>query len=508
MDYPILFLLLSSLSLFTFIYALTTTPIRLSIPHHVHTHNPMDYPILFLLLSSLSLFTFIYALTITGRRNSRLPPGPYPFPVIGNLLKLSDKPHRSIATLSKRYGPLMSLKLGSRTTIVVSSPDLAKEFFHTHDISFSSRTIPYTARILDHDKYSIVWLPTGDEWRRLRRITRELFFSVQCLDASQLLRGEKVQELVDHVHECCRNEKAVNIEFKEAVMALLNFGGRPNLADFFPILKPFDPQGFVRQGNVYGKKLLTIIDRIVDQRLQSRLSSSSLTNNDVLDSLLNLVHKEESMFSREDMRHLFLALFIAGTDTTSSTLEWAMTELIRNPEKMNSARLEITKLMQNKKENIQEKDISQLPYLQAVIKETLRLHPPAPFLVPHQAIDTVEVQGYIVPKNAQIFCNVWAMGRNPNIWPDPETFMPKRFLEVKIDYKGQNYEFIPFGSGRRICPGLNIAHRMLHIMLGSLIHKFDWKLDGNIRAQDMDMEEKFGLTLPRKVPLMAIPIKL
>lgn len=150
----------------------------------------MDYPILFLLLSSL--FTFIYALTISGRRNSRLPPGPYPFPVIGNLLKLSDKPHRSIATLSKRYGPLMSLKLGSRTTIVVSSPDLAKEFFHTHDISFSSRTIPYTARIVDHDKYSIAWLPTGDEWRRLRRITREFFFSVQCLDASQLLRGEKV----------------------------------------------------------------------------------------------------------------------------------------------------------------------------------------------------------------------------------------------------------------------------------------------------------------------------
>ncbi|XP_023759798.1 cytochrome P450 76T24 [Lactuca sativa] len=496
----------------------------------------MDYPILFLLLSSL--FTFIYALTISGRRNSRLPPGPYPFPVIGNLLKLSDKPHRSIATLSKRYGPLMSLKLGSRTTIVVSSPDLAKEFFHTHDISFSSRTIPYTARIVDHDKYSIAWLPTGDEWRRLRRITREFFFSVQCLDASQLLRGEKVQELVDHVRECCRNEKAVNIgaafftttlnilsklifsvdfaeydtessqEFKEAVMALLNFGGRPNLADFFPILKPFDPQGFVRQGNVYGKKLLTIIDRIVDQRLQSRLSSSSLTNNDVLDSLLNLVHQEESMFSLEDMRHLFLALFITGTDTTSSTLEWAMTELIRNPEKMNSARLEITKLMQNKKENILEKDISQLPYLQAVIKETLRLHPPAPFLVPHQAINNVEVQGYIVPKNAQIFCNVWAMGRDPNIWSDPETFMPERFLEVNIDYKGQDYEFIPFGAGRRICPGLNIAHRMLHILLGSLIHKFDWKLDGNIRAQDMDMEEKFGLTLPRKVPLMAIPIEL
>ncbi|KAI3495020.1 hypothetical protein L1887_37125 [Cichorium endivia] len=501
----------------------------------------MDNTTFFLLFSSL--LTFIYALTISGRRNSRLPPGPYPFPIIGSLLKLGDKPHHSLASLSKQYGPLMSLKLGSRTTIVVSSPDLAKEFFHSHDISFSSRTIPAIARIVDHDKYSIVWLPTGDQWRRLRRITREYFFSVQCLDGSEHLRGEKVQELLDHVNRCCTNKKALNIgasvftttlntlskyifsvdfgqydtvssqEFKEAVMALLNIAGRPNLADFFPILKPFDPQGLIRQGNVYGNKLLTIIDRIIDQRLQSRSSPSSYEgvsskNNDVLDSLLGLTEKDDSVFSRDDMRHLFFALFIAGTDTTAGTLEWAMAELIRNPQKMETVRSEIVTLMHNNKGNIQETYISQLPYLQAVIKETLRLHPPAPFLVPHQAKHDVEVQGFIIPKNAQILCNVWAMGRDPNIWSDPELFMPERFLEINIDYKGQDYEFIPFGAGRRICPGLNIGHRMLHIMLGSLIHKFDWKLEGNIRAQDMDMEEKFGLTLPRKVPLMVFPVKL
>ncbi|XP_023759755.1 cytochrome P450 76T24 isoform X1 [Lactuca sativa] len=501
-----------------------------------HTHKPMDYPTFFHIFSSL--LTIIYALiTISGRHNSRLPPGPYPFPVIGNLLKLSDKPHQSLATLSKRYGPLMSLKLGSRTTIVVSSPDIAKEFFHTHDISFSGRTVPDTARIVDHDKYSIAWLPTGEQWRKLRRIGREYLFSVQRLDDSQLLRGEKVQELLNHVQRCCTNEKAVNIgasaftttlnvlskfifsvdfaqydtissqEFKEAVMALVELAGKPNLADFFPILKPLDPQGLVRKGNVYGKKLLTIFDRIINQRLQLRSSSMS-TNIDVLDLLLNVVQKDESIFSRDDMRHFFYALFIAGTDTTSGTLEWAMAELIHNPEKMETARSEIIKLMQNNKGNIQEMHISQLPYLQAIIKETLRLHPPVPFLIPHQALHDVEVQGFIVPKNAQIICNIWAMGRDHNIWPNPKKFMPERFLKVKIDYKGQDYEFIPFGAGRRICPGLNIAHRMLHIMLGSLIHKFEWKLEGNIRAQDMDMEEKFGLTLPRKVPLMAIPIKV
>ena len=185
-----------------------------------------------------------------------------------------------------------------------------------------------------------------------------------------------------------------------------------------------------------------------------------------------------------------------------------MTEIIRNPKKTERARLEIAKLMQGSNKLIQEKDIAQLPYLQAITKETLRLYPPAPFLVPHEAIHDVEVQDFVVPKNAQILCNVWAMGRDPNIWSDAETFMPERFLEVEIDYRGQNFELIPFGSGRRMCPGLNIAHRMLHVMLGSLILKFDWKLEGNIRLEDMNMEEKFGLTCPRNVPLMVVPVKL
>ncbi|KAI3681652.1 hypothetical protein L6452_36454 [Arctium lappa] len=440
----------------------------------------MDYQTFFLLLSFL--LTCIYAVTLSGRRNSRLPPGPDPFPIIGNLLQLTYKPHRSLATLSKRYGPLMSLKLGSRTTIVVSSPDMAKEFFLTHDMSFSSRSLPDAARVVDHHKYSMVWLPVGDQWRRLRRITKEYLYSAQRSEATELILEKKVllfslpkcttqpwgstttippppfptrppksltpnitspinygplsrekvydalmllaqvaaavccllqvQDLLDHVNRCCTSEKVVNIgavvfttildiffnilfstdfaendsvssqEFKDAVWAILEVGGKPNLADFFPILKLFDPQGLLRHGNVHGKKLITMLDMIIDQRLQTRSSSSSCggvssINNDVLDSLLNLTLKEESGFSRNDMKHWFLVLFIAGTDTTTTTLEWAMTELIRNPEKMEIARSE-----------------------------------------------------------------------------------------------------------------------------------FDWKLEGNMRALDMDMGEKFGITLPKSVPLMAIPIKL
>ncbi|XP_052624887.1 cytochrome P450 76T24-like [Lactuca sativa] len=184
-------------------------------------------------------------------------------------------------------------------------------------------------------------------------------------------------------------------------------------------------------------------------------------------------------------------------------------KLIRNPEKMKKARLEVDKLMQNNNNgSIQESNISQLTYLQAVIKETMRLHPPAPFLIPRQAMHDVAIHGFVVPKNAQILCNVWAMGRDPNIWSDPEMFMPERFLDVKIDYKGQNFELIPFGAGRRMCPGLNLANRMLHIILASLIHKFDWKVVGNTRPEDIDMEEKYGITLQKAEPLMVIPMKL
>ncbi|CAI9300183.1 unnamed protein product [Lactuca saligna] len=495
---------------------------------------------LFLLLSCL--FAFIYTFTNIRRRHSRLPPGPYPFPIIGNLLKVGNNPHRSLAILSKQYGPLMSLKLGSKTTIVLSSPEIAKEFFHTHDISFSSRSVPDTVRAADHHKFSMVWLPAGDQWRKLRKITKEYMFSVQQLDASELLRQEKVQEFLNHVNRCCTNEEVVNIgaaaftttlnilsnfmfsrdfaqydsmssqEFKDAVCGLMKLGGKPNLPDFFPILKSLDLQGLRREGTVYANKLLSIFDKVINERLQSRSTSSShngdsTTKKDVLDLLLNLNQNDESEFSLNDIRHLFLALFIAGTDTTSITLEWVMSELIRNPEKMEIARFEVMKHMQNNKRSIQESDISQLTYLQAVIKETLRLHPPGPFLIPHQAINDIEIKGYMVPKNAQILCNIWAMGQDPNIWLDPQVFRPERFLDVEIDYKGHNFELIPFGTGRRICPGLNLANRMLHVMLSSLIHKFDWKVVGYTRPQDIDMGEKFGITLQKTIPLMAIPVK-
>lgn len=192
-------------------------------------------------------------------------------------------------------------------------------------------------------------------------------------------------------------------------------------------------------------------------------------------------------------------LIIAGADTTTDSVQWAMSELIRNPEKLWKAKNELRSVI-GENARVQEHDIPKLPYLNAVIKESFRLHPPGPFLIPHKAEVDVEINGYVIPQGAQILVNVWAMGRDSSIWSDPESFQPERFVGSAIDYKGRDFGLIPFGSGRRICPGLPLAHLIVHLMVASMIHKFDWE------AQDVDMDDVFGLSLHKARPLMASPI--
>ena len=184
-----------------------------------------------------------------------------------------------------------------------------------------------------------------------------------------------------------------------------------------------------------------------------------------------------------------------------------MAELIRNPKTMAKARRELQEVL-GKDGIVQESDISKLPYLQSIVKETLRLHPPAPLLLPHKPQADVEICGFTVPKNSQVLVNAWAIGRDPNTWTNPNAFVPERFQGSEIDVKGRDFEVIPFGSGRRMCPGMPLAHRMVHLMLASLLHSFDWKLEDGLKPEDMDMSEMFGITLQKAKPLRAIPIRI
>ena len=199
-------------------------------------------------------------------------------------------------------------------------------------------------------------------------------------------------------------------------------------------------------------------------------------------------------------------MFDAGTDTTANTLEWAMTELLKSPKIMIEVQNEIDNALGSDYSIVQESDISKLPYFQAVIKETFRLHPPTAYLLPRKADADVKLCGYIVPKNSQVLVSLWAIGRDPKIWKNPEVFSPEKFLECDIDFKGQNFELLPFGAGRRICPGIALSCRMLTLMMSNLLYKYNWELEHGMHLNDLDLEEKVGMTLQKVKPLQIIPI--
>ncbi|KAK9983673.1 hypothetical protein SO802_033198 [Lithocarpus litseifolius] len=486
-----------------------TTMISCNLMHTYHFAIKKIFGIIFFCLTWL----LIQALHVISRSKAipkRLPPGPKPFSLIGNLLELGDKPHKSLAKLSEVHGPIMSLKLGQVTTVVISSADMAKEVLQIHDQHLSNRTIPDALRAHRHDEFSLPWIPVSTRWRNLRRICMEQIFSNKTLDANQAIRHMKVQDLLADTHQSSLNGEAVDVgraafkttlnllsttifsvdladpnsdtarEYKEIVWNVMKEIGRPNLADYFPVLKKVDPQRVRHRLAVHFGKILELFDRMVSQRLHLREVCGSKTNKDVLDTLLNISEENSEEMDKTKIERLFLDLFVAGTDTTSATLEWAMAELLHNPEALSTAKAELEQVI-GKGNSVQESDIPRLPYLQAIVKETLRLHPAVPFLLPRKAQVDVEISGYIIPKGAQVLVNAWAIGRDRRSWDNAKSFMPERFLGSEIDVKGLNFELIPFGGGRRTCPGLLLAIRMLHLMLGSLVQAFNWKLEDGVK---------------------------
>ncbi|KAL1538941.1 geraniol 8-hydroxylase-like [Salvia divinorum] len=474
--------------------------------------------IVFGLLFAIILFHGIQTARLRGKN---LPPGPGPLPVIGNLHLLGPHPHKSLARLANMHGPLMLLRLGSKNTVVVSSADVAKQVLQKHDLAFSSRTVPDALHAHDHFKYSVVWMPVSSRWRSLRKAMTSNIFSASRLDANQHLRTRKVEDLIAY----CQTADVVDVgraafrttlnaltntifsidladpisdsagEFKEIVSGIMEEAGKPNPVDFFPFLAIFDPLGIRRRLSVYFGKVIDIFSSLIDERLEKRKEET----NDVMDTLLGMPQE----IDRTHVKHLCLDLFAAGTDTTSSTVEWAMAEALKNPETMKRAKTELEEVI-GKGKMVREGHMSRLPYLQCLVKETLRLHPPVPFLIPRKVEEDVEVLGHTVPKGSQVFVNMWAIGRDPNVWEKPSDFNPRRFLNSEVDVRGKDFELIPFGAGRRICPGLTLAMRMVPVMLGSLLNSFDWKVEGG----KLEMDHKFGITLAKAQPLRAVPTPL
>ncbi|KAL0723433.1 hypothetical protein Bca4012_038032 [Brassica carinata] len=433
-----------------------------------------------------------------------------------------------------------------------SSPEAAREVLRTHDQTLSGRKSPNAVRSISHHKVSVAWIhPSSARWRLLRKLSVTHLFSAQRVESTKALRMKKVQELVSFMYESSKREEAVDISrasfittlniisnilfsvdigsygseksngFHDSIIGVMEAAGSPDLANFFPFLEFLNLQGNTKRMKFCTDKLFKVFREFIDIKTAEkslRNDPKDASNCDFLDALLDLTVGEEAELDYNDIEHLLLVsptvfriiktydseikdMFVAGTDTNSSTLEWAMTELLTNPKTMAKAQAEIEQMI-GLNGFVQEPDISELTYIQSVVKETLRLHPPVPFLLPREAETDVEIFGYLVPKDAQVLVNVWAIGRDPGVWENPTQFEPERFLGKEIDVKGKDYELTPFGAGRRICPGLPLAVKMVPLMLVSLLYSFDWKLPNAV-----DMDETFGVTLHKANPLHAVPVK-
>nr|GMD80014.1 probable (S)-N-methylcoclaurine 3'-hydroxylase isozyme 2 [Ipomoea batatas] len=439
-------------------------------------------------------------------------------------------PHITLTTFSKTYGPLISLKLGTQHLIVGSSPSAASEILKTHDRVLSGRHVPnaFPTETSELDHTSIGWTSECHEaWRSLRALCRAEMFCSRALESQALLREKKAGEMVGFLRSKMGSEEVVDVgeivfatvlnmlsnvmlsrdvisfeggEIKGFIRSVMEVASAPNLSDFYPFLQRLDLQGLRKRALGLGMRIRSMWEPIIEERREIRCGGGSVQQ-DFLDALL------DNGFSNEKIHQLFMELFAAGTDTSTSTIEWAMAELIKSPLSMEKVYKELNREINGDNSLIRESHLVHLPYLQACVKETLRLHPPAPLLLPHRAIQACQVMDYTIPKDAQILINVWAVQRDASIWDEPLKFRPERFLGETgcLDFKGNDFEFLPFGAGRRICPGLPMAAKTIPLVLASMIHSFDWSLPDGQNPKDLNMNEKFGVTLQKEQPLFLIP---
>ncbi|KAK9938214.1 hypothetical protein M0R45_014967 [Rubus argutus] len=477
-------------------------------------------------------------------KNSSIPPSPRKLPIIGNLHQLSLLPHRSLQTLSQRHGPVMMLHLGSRPVLVISSAEAASQIFKTHDLIFSDKPkLIFSEKIL-YNYNDIVSAPYGEYWRQLRSICVLNLLSNTRIRSFRAVRQEETKLMISNIlQSSSSNSSSSVLNLSEMFMKLTNDvickvamgrkysdgredGGkmftklsgdlteiftRVNIGDYIPWLAWFTRiSGLDAQLDKLAKQADEFLEMVVQEHMdKSKSGNDGMNNNedhkDFVDVLL-AVQKENALgfpIDRVGIKAIILDMFVAGTDTTFTALEWTMSELLRNPRVMKKLQNEVRGIVGNRAD-VTEDDLVGMHYLKAVIKETFRLHPPLPLPGPRMSRQDVKINGYNIKANTQVLVNVWAIGRDPKSYTNPEVYEPERFLNSGIDYKGNDFELIPFGGGRRICPGIQFAVAVKEIALANIVHKFDWALPHGTKAEDLDMNESAGLTAHRKYPLKAV----
>ncbi|KAF7814029.1 cytochrome P450 71A1-like [Senna tora] len=470
------------------------------------------------------------------RQRYNRPPGPRPWPIIGNLNLIGPLPHRSIHALSKKYGPIMQVWFGPSPVVVGSSAEMAEAFLKTHDATIADRPKFAAGKYITYNYSNITWSQYGPYWRQARKIFLTELFSAKRLESYESIRKEEVKAMLKDVYESANRSivlkhhffvlslnamsrivlgkkytgKSENVvvsseEFNKMVEELFLLSGVLNIGDFIPWLKFVDLQGYVKRMKELSKKLDKLVEHVLDEHEERRKGVEDYVAKDMVDVLLQFSEDPtlEVKLERNGVKALILDLLAGGTDTSTITIEWAICELLRKPKILKKAREEVDRVI-GRERWIEEQDIPNLPYINAILKETMRLHPVVPMLVPRLAKDDFKVGGYDIPKGTQVLVNVWSIGRDPSVWNNPNEFEPERFIGKTIDVKGHNFEFLPLGAGRRMCPGYPLGLKLIQVSLANFLHGFDWKLPENMKEEELDMEEIFGLSTPKKLPLEII----
>ncbi|XP_058085378.1 flavonoid 3'-monooxygenase CYP75B137-like [Magnolia sinica] len=485
-------------------------------------------------ISALVLVIACYAWAKINSRRPALLPGPRGLPLVGYLPFLKPDIHRSFTELAQTYGPIMNVQLGRKLCVVISSPGLAKEVLKDHDVTFANRDTTAAALAISHGGSGIGFNSYGPEWRMLRKVAAQEMMSNTVLDSYYELRRREVRQTVRDLYakmgtpinisntnfQTILNvvtsmlwggsldgdrRRAVMAEFEHVIQKAVELLGIPNVSDLFPVVAWLDLQGVVRRMKRLSEWLDRIFDSVIDQ--QTRLSGveEKGKSKDFLQLLLQLKDAEDlkTPLTLDHVKAVLADLVAGATETTSTTVEWAMTKLIENPEIMRKVQEELDEVV-GMNDTVEESHWPKLHYMRAVIKETLRLYPPLPFLVPRTPSQPCIVGGYMVPMGARVMVNAWAIQRDPEVWDNPLEFRPERFFSTssRFDWHGNDFRYIPFGSGRRVCVGITMAERMLMFVLAEMLHSFDWQLPEGTK---LDFTEKFGIVLKKTIPLIVIP---
>ncbi|CAK8543311.1 unnamed protein product [Lathyrus sativus] len=496
------------------------------------------YIILFLIWLTSTIL--VRALLKRTQNKPNLPPSPFSLPIIGHLHLLGTIPHQGFHKLSTKYGPIIHLSLGSIPCVVASSPESAKEFLKTHENYFSNRPQSSAVDYLTYGSQDFSFSPYGPYWKFMKKICMSELLSGITLTRLLPVRKQETKRFVDFLLKKGKENEAIDVakellrmsnnvvsrmimsescsenegeaeEVRKLVQDTVHLTGKFNVSDFIWFFKNWDVQGFSKRLTEIRDRFDSMMERIIKEHQEERRRRKEVGGRDgeikdLLDILLDIFEDENSeiKLKMENIKAFVLDLFMAGTDTSALTIEWALAELINHPHVMDKARQEINDVIGSTR-IVEESDIVNLPYLQAIVKETLRIHPTGPLIV-RESSERCMIQGYDIPAKTQLFVNIWSIGRDPNYWDNPLEFRPERFIsEVgNLDVRGQHFHMIPFGSGRRGCPGTSLALHVVQANLAAMIQCFEWKVSGG--SENVDMKEKPGLTLSRAHPLICVPV--